>query len=59
MLQSDELILDFGCYGFTTGIETPEGTFVEKMTFEKVYLILQPTYLDCTEGCGWKFKKID
>ncbi len=58
-LNSNKLILDFGCEGFTTGIENPEGTFIERMTFESKNLILNPTYLICDEGCGWKFKKVN
>ena len=57
-LNSNKLILDFGCDGFTAGIEKPKGTFIEQMTFESNNLILNPTYLLCIEGCGWKFKKV-
>lgn len=58
-IESNELSLDFDCDGFTTGIESPEGTFIEQLTFETKDLILKPTYLNCIEGCGWKFKKIN
>ncbi len=34
------------------------GTFVENYVFSGQYLILTPTYLDCIEGCDYKFKKI-
>lgn len=57
-INSNELTLDFDCDGFTTGIEDPEGTFIENYTFELNRIILVPTYLNCTEGCGWKFEKI-
>tara|TARA_R110000868_G_C10964310_1_gene768899 strand:+ start:7290 stop:7715 length:426 start_codon:yes stop_codon:yes gene_type:complete len=57
-LNSNQLILDFGCDGFTAGIENPEGTFIEQISFESNNLILNPTYLICVEGCGWKFKKL-
>ncbi len=57
-LENDKLILNFGCEGFTTGIESPKGTFIEQMYFENDNLILYPTYLDCDEGCGWKFDKL-
>lgn len=58
-LLADNLTLDYECDGFTTGIETPEGTFIEKFIFEKESLILTPTYLTCIEGCDYKFKKIE
>ena len=57
-IENDKLILNFGCEGFTTGIESPQGTFIEQMRFENGYLILKPTYLNCIEGCGWKFNKL-
>jgi len=57
-IENDKLILDFGCEGFTTGIEIPKGTFIEQMNFENGFLILKPTYLLCIEGCGWKFDKL-
>ena len=56
--ELNELILDFGCDGFTTGIEKPEGIFIEKITFESGYLFINPTYIFCVEGCNYKFKKI-
>lgn len=52
------LNLDFGCEGFTAGIETPEGTFAEKFKFIEGSLILHPLYLSCIEGCAYKFQKI-
>ncbi|MCF6296335.1 MAG: hypothetical protein L3J25_11690 [Flavobacteriaceae bacterium] len=51
------LTLDFGCQNFDTGIESPAGTFIENYTFESGNLILVPEYLNCIEGCGYKFKK--
>ena len=57
-IENDKLILNFGCEGFTTGIESPQGTFIEQMRFENGNLILKPTYLNCIEGCGWKFDKL-
>lgn len=58
-INSNELTLVFDCNGFTTGIENPEGTFVENYTFESNTVILVPTYIFCVEGCGWKFKKMN
>ncbi len=57
-VTSNELTLNFGCEGFTKGIEKPEGVFIEKITFESDYLFIKPTYIICTEGCNYKFKKI-
>lgn len=58
-VTSDEVALNFGCDGFTTGIESPAGTFIEQLTFESNTVIFNPTYLSCAEGCGWKFEKIN
>jgi len=54
-LNNNELTLEYGCEGFTTGMETPEGVFVEQITFENNTLILTPTYMNCDEGCGYRF----
>ncbi|MCX2839923.1 hypothetical protein OQ279_17490 [Salinimicrobium sp. MT39] len=56
--ESNLLILDFGCDGFTTGIEAPEGVFVEEYIFDNGLLVTNPTYLTCIEGCGFKFRKM-
>lgn len=58
-IESNELILNYDCDGFTTGIETPEGVFIEKINFESGYLSIIPTYVTCVEGCDYKFKKIN
>lgn len=52
------LTLKFGCEEFDTGIENPPGTFIEAMSFEGEALILSPTYMNCDEGCSYKFKRI-
>ena len=57
-IVSNELTLIFGCNGFTTGFENPEGVFVEKINFESGYLFINPTYIFCVEGCNYKFEKI-
>jgi hypothetical protein len=54
----NKLTLDYNCEGFTTGVENPEGIFVEEITFESSNMIMKPTYLFCIEGCGWKFKRV-
>jgi len=58
-ITEDTIELHFGCEDFTTGIENPQGVFIENYTFENNHLILVPTYLSCDEGCGWKFKRIE
>ncbi len=56
---SEELLtLNFGCDGFTTGIDSPEGTIVENYLLENEFMYLSPTYLSCAEGCSYKFQRI-
>lgn len=57
-LTSSTLILSFGCEGFTTGIEDPEGTFIENFVYDNNFIFLSPTYLTCDEGCDQKYQKI-
>lgn len=52
------LSLVYDCEGFTTGIEIPQGTFVESFIIENKHLLLSPTYMNCVEGCDYKFKRI-
>lgn len=56
--EANLLTLDYECDGFTAGIEDPEGVLVEEFVFESGLLVLNPTYLHCIEGCGFKFRKI-
>jgi hypothetical protein len=56
-IAGDRLTLDYGCDGFSAGIESPAGTFVENVTFENGTMILNPVYMNCDEGCGLKFEK--
>jgi len=57
-ISSDHLILNYDCENFTTGIESPAGTFKENYININDEIILKPTYLGCFEGCGNKFIKI-
>lgn len=57
-ITDDELILDFGCIEFYTGIEAPAGTFIEEISFDGEYIILTPTYISCFAGCAYKFKRM-
>jgi hypothetical protein len=58
-VSGNSITLDYSCNGFNTGIETPPGTFVESYIFENANLILTPSYLNCFEGCDYKFEKIE
>ncbi|WP_176328520.1 MULTISPECIES: lipocalin family protein [Arenibacter] len=58
-LTSSNLTLKYNCDGFNTGIENPPGSFVENYVFESNHLILTPTYLNCDEGCSYKFEKVE
>lgn len=57
-LNNSTLTLRFDCNGFTTGLESPVGTFIENFNKNNNEIILKPTYLNCIEGCGNKFQKI-
>lgn len=59
VLKDSEITFDYECEGFTTGIETPAGSFTYQYSFDNGLLLLTPTYLTCDEGCGYKFEKID
>lgn len=59
LIELNKISLVFDCEGFTTGMEDPEGTFIEEFTFDSNNLILKPTYILCIEGCGWKFDKVE
>ena len=58
-VSSNSITLDYGCAGFGTGIENPAGTFVENYSFESENIILTPSYMNCIEGCGYRFEKIE
>ncbi|WP_159439336.1 lipocalin-like domain-containing protein [Tenacibaculum agarivorans] len=58
-IDANQLTLDFDCNGFTTGIEKPEGIFIENYAFESNTVVFIPIYLNCVEGCGWKFEKLN
>jgi len=58
-VSNNTITLDYSCVGFDTGVENPPGTFVENYNFENGNIILTPTYMNCIEGCGYKFEKIE
>lgn len=58
-MSKNQLILTYDCKGFDTGIEDKAGTFIENYHLENGKIILTPTYLNCDEGCGFKFEKIE
>lgn len=57
-IESDELSLDFNCESVTIGNQIIEGTLVERISFDGDELIINPTYVNCVEACGWKFEKV-
>lgn len=52
------LTLAYDCENFNTGIENSPEAFIENYVFENRKIILTPTYLNCDEGCSYKFRKI-
>lgn len=56
--ESNLLILDYGCDGFTTGIEDQAGVLVEEYIFVDGLLFMNPTYPTSVEGFVFKFRKI-
>lgn len=57
-LSSNLLTIEYNCNDFSTGIESPDGTFIENFKIENGFMFLSPTYMSCDEGCENKFKKI-
>lgn len=56
---TDNLLrLTFDCDDFQTGFENDNNEIVEMIDFDDGNLILTPTYLNCDEGCDYKFEKI-
>lgn len=53
------LSLDYDCDNFTTGIESPQGTFIENFKIENGFILLSPTYMNCIERCEYKFQKTE
>lgn len=58
-VSNSTIILDYGCAGFDTGVENPAGTFVENYSYENGNIILTPSYMNCIEGCAYRFEKIE
>jgi hypothetical protein len=58
-LTSTQITLKYGCVNFDSGITSPPTTFVENFSFEGSFLFLKPSYLNCDEGCSFKFQKIE
>ncbi len=48
--------LVYSCENMSSG--NPPGTFKEIYYFENSNLIITPDYLNCDEGCLYKFKKV-
>ncbi len=58
-LRANELELDFDCNSLTIGNQSFTDSIIEEITFEDDHIILKPTYVICTEGCGFKFEKVE
>ena len=59
IFEDDNILsLNFSCEDFTTGLENQEGKLVENAVIESNFLILTPIYLNCAEGCDYKFEKL-
>lgn len=56
-LRASELTLDFDCDSLIIANKTIDALLVENITFESNDLIINPTYINCVEDCGWKFSK--
>ncbi len=57
-INETQIVFKYECSGFTVGIESPEGEFSYKYSFVENKLNLKPNFLDCDEGCGYRFSKI-
>lgn len=51
------LTFTFDCPYFSVKGLSENGIFIEKYSFDGEYLILSPTYLNCEEGCAFKFER--
>lgn len=58
-ISNNSITLNYSCVGFDTGMENPPGTFIESYIFKNANLILTPFYLNCIEGCDYKFEKVE
>jgi len=50
------LTLIYTCTNLTSG--NPPGAFIKNYYFQDDKLILRPSYLNCYEGCEYKFEKL-
>lgn len=57
-INDTTITLNYSCENFSTGIENPPGVFSYEFSITNSILEIQPTYIGCFEGCGFRFKKI-
>jgi hypothetical protein len=57
-IDSNLLTMEYGCNEFATGIEDPEGVFMEDFIFVDGELLMNPAYQNTIEGFITKFKKV-
>ncbi len=56
--DSVQIIFEYECERLSTGIESHPGAFSYNYFFKDDKLSLNPNFLLCAEGCGYRFKKI-
>lgn len=56
-ISETQIVFKYECDSFTTGIESPEGEFSYKYSFVGNKLSLIPNFMNCDEGCGYRFSK--
>ncbi len=56
--DSVQIIFEYECERLSTGIESHPGAFSYNYLFKDDKLSLNPNFLICDEGCGYRFKKI-
>ena len=58
VISDTQIVFKYECEGFTIGIEFPEGEFSYKYSFVGNKLSLNPNFMNCDEGCGYRFTRI-
>lgn len=56
-MTETKIVFKYECEGFTTGVESPAGEFEYKYSFIDNKLSLTPVFMNCDEGCGYRFSK--
>lgn len=56
-LEGGQLTLDYDCDSLLVAGEFVESILIEKIDFDGGNIILQPTYINCVEECGFRYEK--